>query len=408
MQTTPSRHGQLLVIFLTILITTIGFGVVFPVLPIYAKKLGASDAANGWIVAIFSFAQFAFAPLWGRLSDRVGRRPVMLVSILGSAAAYTLTGWASTIPLLFIARLLDGATGGNVAAAQACLADITKPEERSKYMALIGVAFGLGFVIGPFMGGVLSHHFGPASPFYAIAGLSLLNAALVYFKLPETLPAEFRNSPESRTGTLAVFQGENGRPFALLVATYFLFLMGFSVMTFCFSLFNKHHFRYGELENSLLFGLIGIVGILVQGGLLRRLLPRVGEKPLALTGTLVLTASFFLLPGISTPSGLIWVSCAIAFANSLIQPTLNGLASRLTSGAYQGRAMGLFQSAASLGRGTGPLLGGWLLARDAEAHYARAPLWAAAGIILLALATRLPVRAPKAEPAAEPAPVPAA
>jgi multidrug resistance protein len=369
------------IIFLTILVTTIGFGVIFPVLPLYAKSMGASDSVNGWLAAIFSLAQFACAPLWGRLSDRIGRRPVMLISILGSSAAYLLTGWASTIPILFAARLLDGATGGSVAVAQACLADITTPEERSKAMGLVGVAFGLGFVIGPFVGGELSHWFSPSAPFYFIALLSLLNAGWIYQRLPETLAPEHRSDRHPHSNVIDIFRQENGGLFARLVAIYFLFLTGFSIMTFVFTLFNHERFRFEEADNGRLFGLIGLVGIIVQGGVLRRLLPRTGEKPLTVIGSAALAVGFFLLPLAHSVGVLIGLSCLIAVANSLIQPTLNGLASRSMSSVFQGRAMGLFQSAASLGRAIGPVLGGWLLHLDAQASYGRTPLWIAGGLV---------------------------
>lgn len=385
------RRPEFLVIFLTVLVTTIGFGVIFPILPTYARHLGADDWINGWLVAVFSLAQFVFAPWWGRLSDKIGRRPVMLISTLGSAAAYALTGWAHTIPLLFVARLLDGATGGSVAVAQACLADLTKPEERSKTMALIGVAFGLGFVIGPFVGGELASHFGPSMPFYFISGLSLLNTAWIWFKLPETLAPENRSGNQPRQGLSALVRQPNGRVFVRVVALYFLFLTGFSVMTFVYTLFNAQRFGFDEKMNGRLFGMIGVIGIIVQGGLVRRWLPKWGEKPLVLAGAAILAASFFLLPLSWSFGMLIAVSCAIAFANSLIQPTLNGLVSRSVDAASQGRALGIFQSAASLGRALGPVLGGVLLHLDGPATYGRAPLWLAAGLLAAMLLLALPL-----------------
>jgi MFS transporter, DHA1 family, tetracycline resistance protein len=367
-------------IFMTILITTIGFGVIFPVLPTFARSLGASDWANGWIVAIFSLAQFAFAPFWGKLSDRYGRRPILIFSLLGSAIGYYLTGLAHTIPLLLMARFIDGATGGNIAIAQACLADVTSKESRSKAMALIGVGFGLGFVLGPWLGGELAHRFSPSTPFYAVGVLSLLNALLVWRFLPETLPAEKRGiTAPAESRSLAHY----GPSFTRLVIVNFLFLVGFSVMTFVFTLFTQTRFSFTELQNGRLFGLIGLIGIFVQGGLLRPLLPRVGEKKLALTGGLCLLAAFVALPLAGSTAMLIGLSSLIAFGNSLLQPTINGLASRGVDDAWQGRAMGLFQSAASLGRAVGPALGGWLCTLDPLQSYGRVPLWTAAGLVLI-------------------------
>jgi multidrug resistance protein len=387
----PPRRPEFLVIFLTVLVTTIGFGVIFPILPIYAKKLGADDWTNGWLVAIFSLAQFACAPWWGRLSDRIGRRPVMMLSVSGTAAAYALTGWAHTVPVLFLARLLDGATGGSVAVAQACLADLTSPEERSRTMALIGVAFGLGFVIGPFVGGELASHFSASAPFYFIAALSALNVVWIYARLPETLPPDRRSNVRAPQGLGDLLRQPNGGLFARLVALYFLFLTGFSIMTFVFTLFNARRFGFDERMNGRLFGLIGIIGIVVQGGLIRRLLPRVGEKPLVIFGAGLLALALFLLPQAGSFQILIVLSCAIAVANSLIQPVLNGLVSRSVDAGSQGRALGIFQSAASLGRTIGPVTGGMLLHLDAAATYGRAPFWTAAGLIALMFLLALPL-----------------
>src|ERR1700754_2856895 len=180
------RPLQYLTIFLTCFIDILGFGIVIPVLPLYAEHFGATAMQVGWLVGIFSLAQFFFAPVWGRVSDRVGRKPVLLLGLLGTVVGYILMGLATSVLMLFIARLIDGIAGANIGAAQAYLADISAPENRAKAMGLLGAAFGLGFVFGPALGGWASVAFNYAAPMFIAAGLSLLNFFFVMFCLPES------------------------------------------------------------------------------------------------------------------------------------------------------------------------------------------------------------------------------
>ncbi|MFZ4763942.1 MAG: MFS transporter [Roseimicrobium sp.] len=391
-----SRRTQFLVIFLTILLSTIGFGVCIPVLPKYAQEFGASDFVAGLLTGVFSLMVFIAAPLWGRLSDRIGRRPVLIVSILGSAVGYFIMGWAGDaklLPFLFLARIIDGASGGNVGAAQAYLADISTKEERSRAMALIGIAFGAGFVLGPALAGVL-HSFWPQSlslPFYVVGVMCLLNALFVFTSVPESLPPERRRTSHTELPLSDLLRHADSKLYLKAVATYFTSLAAFSIMTQDFTLFGTTRFQLTVGEMSYVMAAIGVVGILVQGGMLRRLLPKYGEPVLARFGMWVLLASFILLPMVSGMGTLLAVSCLIAVGNSFVQPTLNGLASASVEPEWQGRAMGFLQGIASLGRGIGPILGGWLLGldRDAQgvptAHYGRTPFWVAALLIVVTL-----------------------
>lgn len=387
----PSRKTQLFLIFLTILLSTIGFGVCIPVLPMYAAKFGATEFQNGLLVGVFSLVMFFSAPLWGKLSDRVGRRPVLIISIIGSALGYFVMGWAGSLVWLFIARIIDGASGGNVATAQAYIADISTPEERSKAMGMIGAAFGLGFIIGPAVGGILSQ-WHPSAPFYFVGVLCLINALLVYTSLPESLPVEKRRESHTEQPLKEMLHHADGPLYLSVAASYFVCLAAFSIMTAVFALFAQKRFGMDELAVGYVMAAIGIVGVIMQGGVIRRILPKYGEVKLARAGMIALFVSFILLPLVDGKLSLYAVSCLVAIGNSLMQPTLTGLASRSVDGAWQGRAMGLLQSAASLGRGIGPILGGWMLHLDSGlSHYGRTPFWAAAGlmIITLGIATRL-------------------
>jgi len=422
-----SRHTQFLVIFLTILLSTIGFGVCIPVLPIYAEQMHATEFENGLLIGVFSLMVMIASPLWGKLSDRVGRRPVLIFSILGSAAGYFIMGAAghiigtvaTALPWLFVARIVDGASGGNVATAQAYIADITEPENRSKAMGMIGAAFGLGFVIGPAIGGILS---GPPKtgwirslfgqhaidwwtangthlPFYFVALLCVINAAMVFLYLPESLTPEMRRGAHTEKPIAEVFQHADSQLFITVTLCYFVCLAAFSIMTAEFALFGLHRFDLDARHVGYIMALIGIIAVIMQGGVIRRLLPKYGEVKMARSGMVILLFSFIFLPLVGSMGTLLLVSSFIAIGNSLVQPTLNGLASRAVDGPWQGRALGLLQSAASLGRGIGPIMGGLLLRMDVKDGvriplYGRTPFWVAAVLMVITLYFAMNLRIP--------------
>jgi multidrug resistance protein len=351
------RKSTLWLIFLTIFISMAGFGIVIPVLPVYAKdepfKLTPHEI--GWLVGIFSLVQLFSSPLIGKISDRIGRKPVLLFSLIGTAIGFFITGAAQAGWMLFLGRIIDGASGGNISTAQACIADVTPAEERSKAMGLIGAAFGLGFVCGPALGGLLAQ-ISHSAPFYFAGALSILNACLVSAKLPETLPPDHREQNRVAVPLGEVFAEGRGMFIALLLLAYLAAIAGFSIMTTLFALFCEDRFGYDVKHTAFIFAYVGVIGVIVQGGLLRRLLKRPIEKQLAFVGAAILAVSFWLLP-MSHSLGIFLVVCgAIALGNGLITPTLNGLASRHVHGRMQGRVLGLMQSAGSLGRFLGPII----------------------------------------------------
>ncbi len=351
------RRPEFFVIFLTIFVSMVGFGIVIPVLPDYGRQapFHLSAPALGWLTGIFSLVQLFTAPLLGKLSDRVGRKPVLLLSTLGTALGYFVTGAAAAPWMLFLGRIIDGASGGNIAAAQACVADLTKPEERSKYMGMIGAAFGLGFMLGPALGGVLSlwHH---SAPFYFAGGLALVNAWLILKRLPETLPPAKRLHPAEAAPVSEVFADGRARPVAWLLLAGLTSTTGFAFVHLLFALFCGDHLGYTRAQMSFAFAFIGVVGVLVQGLLLRRLLKKPIEVPLAVTGALLLALSLWLLPRVSGTGGFLAVSSLMALGNGLVVPVLSGLISRQCTGRTQGRVLGLNTAAGSLGRWLGPML----------------------------------------------------
>jgi MFS transporter, DHA1 family, tetracycline resistance protein len=390
--TVTNKKAQLSIIYLTVFIDLIGFGIVIPVLPLYAQHFGANEWVNGILVGIYSCMQFIFAPVLGRISDRVGRRPVLLISILGTSLGFFIMGFARTLAWLFVARIIDGLSGSNIATAQAYIADITTPEERTRAMGMIGAAFGLGFTFGPGIGGVLSKY-SIGAPFLFAAALALINAALAFVRLPESLPPEHRVNPEDRAPISEVFK--HGWHLPALMACYFFAIAGFSMMTSDYALFTHARFGYGQFENGCVFFFIGILGVLIQGGLLRRMVKTRSEKSLAIMGVVILMLGMAWLPLVTGLATLLCATGLVGIGNSFITPTLNGLASRSAERTWQGRVVGLMQSSGALARWLGPMLAGFLLSKDAgHAWYGRTPFWSAVVVLILALAVaiRLPAK----------------
>jgi multidrug resistance protein len=375
-------------IFLTLFIDMVGFGIVIPVLPLYAEgsRIGATPAQLAWVVGIYSLLQLVCSPLFGKWSDRVGRKPVLVVSIIGTACGFMVLGAANTVWMLMLGRIIDGASGGNISTAMACIADVTTKENRSRNMGLVGAAFGLGFMIGPALGGILSKHFGLAMPFYFAAGLALLNALLVWLRLPETLNAESRARARERATIGEVFHGGRTGMITAILASQLTSVIGFSIMTSLFALYCKERFGYDAAHVGYLLAYVGLLGVLFQGGLLRRLLKRPIEKQLAVIGAAVLALSMAALPFTTSLGVLMLVCFGISLGNSFVTPTLNGLASRTTDAHCQGRLLGLMQSAGSLGRFLGPMIGFHLTLQDPPLQYGRTPFFASAAILLVTMA----------------------
>jgi len=358
----PSRSPSAL-IFGTIFLDLVGFGIVIPVLPLYAERFGASPLVIGCLLGIYSAMQCLFAPILGRLSDRVGRRPVLLLSVIGTSAGFLLMGAANSLWLLFAARVIDGITGGNISTAQAYIADITPPEHRSRGMGLIGAAFGLGFIFGPAIGGLLSH-VSLAAPFFFAAFLAAANAVAIYCLLPESLPVERRNQARARVSFSALVQQVRQRPLGIILTAYFFTTVSFSLLTATYALFTERRFGYTAAQTGYIFAGQGLLGAVIQGGLLGWLVKTFGDKKLVMAGTATLALSLFLLPMGTTTAFLLLVTTGVAIGHSLALAPLNGLASTSVAGDAQGRVLGMMQSAASFARIVGPVLGGWLLNYD--------------------------------------------
>lgn len=388
------KRSPLLVIFVTVLIDLIGFGIVIPVLPYYIEspQFNATPFTLGLLFASYSVMQLLFTPVLGRLSDKYGRRPVLFLSLIGTGVGFLLIGLAGSLWMLFAGRILDGITGGNISTAQAYVADVTTPENRAKGMGMIGAAFGLGFVIGPAIGGELSH-FGIAVPFLFAAALSFANATLLYFVLPETVKKGEQTAhfiDRSLRGMMARLKDAR---LALTIGVYFLFVVAFSIMTTTFALYTMHAFSYTARDNGRLFAFIGVLGVILQGALIGRLAARFGEVPFIVLGAALFVVGLFALPYVGPASGglvaLLIVLTIFANGNAMTMPTLTSLASKSVGPHEQGAVLGVTQSSASLARIIGPLLGTFLIegaGREVTDDSVFVTFWTASGITLVALA----------------------
>ncbi len=347
-------RSSLAILFLIVFVDLLGFGMVIPVMPLYAERLGASEAATGWLSTGYSLMQFVFAPIWGRLSDRVGRRPVLLVSIGMTALAFLLYGLAGSFGVLLASRLFAGAATANIAIAQAYVADVTPPEGRAKGMGLIGAAFGLGFVLGPAIGGVLSSH-ALSTPGFAAAALSVLNGVAAFAILPEP---EHRAVPEQRRGRIAALVEELGKPgIRRLLAIYFLVILAFSAMEATYAFLSKGRYGLSDRHVSYVFAYIGVLVVLVQGGLIGPLTRRLGERRLLVAGAALQALGLAALPFASGVAGLLAATAPLAVGSGLTSPSLTSLLSRASRDEDQGGTFGIGQSAAAIGRIFGPLSG---------------------------------------------------
>src|SRR2546421_7427041 len=284
------KRSPLLVIFVTVFIDLVGFGIVIPVLPFYVEgtKFHASTNMVGLLFASYSVMQFIFTPILGRLSDRYGRRPILLISLLGTCVGFLILGFATTLWMLFVGRIIDGISGGNISTAQAYIADVTTKENRAKGMGLIGAAFGLGFVFGPAIGGVLSR-WGINVPFVFAGSLALANAILLYFTLPETVTPDHpaRVSAASGRGLKQLIDSLKQPRLGFVLTIYFLSIVAFSIMTTSFSLFMMFRLGYDAWHNGWIFAFVGIVSAIIQGGLIGKAVKLFGEPWLIITGALL-------------------------------------------------------------------------------------------------------------------------
>jgi DHA1 family tetracycline resistance protein-like MFS transporter len=388
------RRSSLAVLFLTVFIDLIGFGMVIPFLSFYAREYGASGIAVGAVVGIYSIMQFFFAPVWGRLSDRVGRRPVILISLTASCAGYLLFAFTHSLTVLFASRVIAGIGGANIGTAQAYIADTTSPENRAKGMGLIGAAFGLGFILGPPMGGILAavgtkHGMaGNLLPGLVAAGLSFTAFLIALSVLAESKPKDL----VPRSGLPPQFDRRIWRELgtspllASLMAGLFLTLLAVAGMEISVTLHARDRFQFRQLDMAYLFLFMGVIVAAIQGGLIGRFVKRVGEQGVIVIGAAAFTLGFALIPSVWRVPLLYVVAFFIAIGQGLCYPALTALVSKVAPENERGSLLGLATSVGSLARFLGPLLSGFLydLGGAAGAFYG--------GAVLMAMALTIAVR----------------
>ena len=365
----------LLIIFLTIFVNLVGFGIIIPLLPFYAETFGASPVVIGLLFAVFSLCQLLAAPALGDLSDRYGRRPILIFSLLGTVASFVMLAVAHSVAMLFAARIVDGLSGGNISTARAYVADITEPKDRARAYGIIGAAFGLGFILGPALSGVLSG-ISYTAPIWAAAGLTGVATIMAWLWLPETVH-------RSQAGT--------GNPFSYLPALLrrpavrrilsidFIYWLAFATFQTTFSLFVARRFGFGVSKTGYFFAAFGVLGAIIQGGFIRPVVKRLGDKPTFLLGLAFgivgLTAAALAHSVTLFAVALIPLAFGIGFGH----PTMSSLVSLVARGDEQGRVQGAASAVESLGRTIGPVWGNASLQHYGEST----PYISAAAFLLL-------------------------
>ena len=397
---TSSSRPRLFVIWLTVFIDLMGFGIVMPILPYYAQRFGAHGIGYGALVGAFSLMQFLATALLGRLSDRVGRRPILLATMLLNAAGYVLFAFAPSYFLLLFSRLVSGFAGGNISAAQAYVADITSAEDRSKGMGLIGMAFGLGFIVGPGIGVVAAHYGGHAGPGLVAAGLSLVNLVSAYWILPESLKEEHRTARAIWPfGHMA--EALAHPELRALMLVWAIAPFAFSGYTVALPFWAAASLGWKERELGVFFVVVGTVAAIVQGGLFRVLTRRVGDRALLIAGMVGMALAIGAVPFLASAGALYAWTVVLAFSNSIMSPAATGLVSTFAAANEQGTVLGVAQSLAALGRFSGPVIVGGVYDRVTPT----AAFIAAAGVMLAGWIASLGVPRARQGGGAPPGPV---
>ncbi len=357
---TSDRTGRTpLLLASTVFLDLAGFGMILPILPFYGEHFGATAFEIGLLFASYSLAQFLLSPVWGRLSDRLGRRPLLLTAIALSCGAYVLFALAKDLAWLFVARTLAGAAAANYTIAQAYVGDVTRPEERAKSMGKLGAAFGMGFIAGPALGGFLSQWGATAVPAGA-ALLAAVNLLLVWKILPEP---QRRALPSDRAAPGVAANVEDRPQLLLLLALYGTVILGFSAMEATLALFCEERLAFGMKETAWLLVFVGVLMVVVQGGLIGSLVARYGERRLLVVALAAMAVGLFVMARVESLTRLLVAASLLALGSGLHTPTSLSLMSRLAAVESQGGVLGLARSIGALGRVIGPIWGGWAFHR---------------------------------------------
>ena len=392
------KNRSLLIIFLIVFVNLLGFGIIIPLLPFYAEHAGATPLAVGLLFAAYSVSQILATPVLGNLSDRYGRRPVLLLSLLGTVISFVLLALANVLWLLFVARIVDGLSGGNISTARAYISDVTEEKDRARAYGLIGAAFGLGFIFGPALGGLLAN-FSFSAPATAAAALAALALALTWVALPEShhpaplaegrverRPSPWRELPRLLTRPVL------GR----LLLVNLLYWSAFAVYETTFALFAKARFGWGMSQVGYLLAALGVVGALVQGGLIGMVVRHLGEKTTLAGGLFLAAAGLGAAAFLRSVPLFILMLLPAAVGAALSSPALIALISHTAGSAEQGRVQGVSGALESVGRVIGPVWGYGLLgaAGEGAAYFSAALVMLLGALIASGVSGARDVRAP--------------
>lgn len=354
-------RSPMLIIFLVVFIDLLGFGIMIPIIPYYAKQFGSSTLMMGILMGAYSAMQFLFSPIWGSISDRIGRRPVILISLLGSVISLTILGFAQSYEWLLVGRIFAGICGANISTAAAYITDITTPENRAKGMGLIGASFGLGFIFGPAIGGVLSVY-GYGVPMFFAAGIAAIDLVFAYFALPEPTrhdPTAGKNRKYFDQSLLKELLANDPRS-VLAIFIFAIITLAFTQIEVSFAMFMLSKFGFDAKHSGYLLAIMGLIGAIIQGGLIGKLSKKFGESKLILIGTGLMCISLFGFSYSTTLVGIIISISVMTFGNAINNPSLSSLASKGAPANKRGATMGIYQSFGSLARILGPIFGGFL------------------------------------------------
>jgi multidrug resistance protein len=384
------KKSPLLSIFLIVLVDVLGLTIILPLLPFYAESLGATPRVVGLLVSAYAVCQLIAGPPLGHLSDRIGRRPVLLVSQIGTCIGFLILAYAHTLWLVFLARIIDGLTAGNLTVAQAYIADVTDPKNRTKSFGMIGIAFGLGFLVGPGISGLLSQY-GTTFPIFAAAALSFTSIMCTYFLLPTAIP---HPHPElepslSRWGTLT--ESFRDKQLGPMLWQFLAFTFAFSTFFSGFALFAERRFTYhgapfGTKEVAYLFAFSGLIGVLIQGGGLGRLVKAFGENRLVQIGFAMMATGFALLAGVQAIPYLLVAVGLLTLGSTILRPSLTTLITMRAARHRQGMVIGIMQVLMSIAQIVAPVIAGFLIQTQLLSTWAFAgSIFSLIGFVLIAV-----------------------
>ncbi|RMH60534.1 MAG: MFS transporter [Calditrichaeota bacterium] len=381
------------VIFLVIFIDLLGFGLIIPIIPFYLEQFLEKGDNVGQVMAmmitVYSLMQFIFAPIWGRVSDRIGRRPIILMSLLGTMLTHIWFALSTELWMLFASRILTGIFAATVPTASAYISDVTDHSNRAKGMGMVGAAFGLGFILGPAAGGILTEFGGFRVPLFSAAILSFSAFIVAWFTLKESLkPGEHKHSDFSRYRLVTLFKALKNPRLGLLFTIFFLVSLSFANMETIFALFAERKFGFDARQAGYVFGFIGVCSALIQGVFIGKLSARFGEKRLIMAATLLLATAFFIMPVFDNVWLFVGAAGLMAVSLGMHNPSVMSLVSKNADDAGTGGVLGLNQSFSAMGRVLGPLWAGFFFDHVGIGF----PLTSAGFLLLLAFALSFKLR----------------